>query len=72
MLPDEAPPDVEIRAAVKKLRNGRTGGDTMMRAEEIKAWLARAKEEEEAEAVGTKGLEGAGDMWHLLVPGTYG
>ena len=63
---------MEIRAAVKKLRNGRPGGGTMMRAEEIKAWLTRAKEGEEAEAVGTKGLEGAADMWRLLVPGTCG
>ena len=66
-LPDEAPPDAEIRTVVKALRNGRTGGGSMMRAEHLKAWLRWAKEEEEAEKEGTEGLEGVGDTWRLLV-----
>ena len=48
LLPDEAPLDREIKAAVKTLRNWRMGGGTMMRAEDMKVWLVRAKEEEEA------------------------
>ena len=36
-LPDEAPPDAQTRTAVKDLRNGRTGGGSMMRAEHLKA-----------------------------------
>merc|ERR1711906_12899 len=34
-----APSDSELRMAVKKLRNGRTGGGSNMRAEDLKAWL---------------------------------
>ena len=68
LLPDEAPPDEEVRSAVKALCNGRTDGASMMRAEHLKAWLRRAEEEEEeAEREGTEGLEGAGDTWRLLV-----
>ena len=66
LLPDEAPSDAEIRAAVKNLRNGRTGGGTRMRAEDIKSWMARAEAEEKAQKEGTKGLKGAGDTWRLL------
>ena len=58
---------MEIRTAVKALRNGRTGGGSMMRAEHLKAWLRREEEEEAAEKEGTEGLEGAGDTWRLLV-----
>ena len=70
-LPNKAPPDAEIRTAVKALRNGRTGGGSMMWAEHLKAWLRRAEEEKEeeteAEKERTVGLEGAGDTWCLLV-----
>ena len=67
-LPDEAPSDAGIKTAFKTLRNGRTGDGSMMRAKHLKAWLQRAEEEEEAtEKEGTKGLEGAGDTWRLLV-----
>ena len=38
-----------------------------MRAEDLNDWLRRAEEEEEAETEGTKGLEGVGDTWRLLV-----
>ena len=53
LLPDEALPDAEIRAAVKamRLRNGRTGGGSMMRSEDLKSWLRRAEEEEEAKTM---------------------
>ena len=45
-LPDKAPPDADIRTTVKVLRNGRTGAESRMRAEHLKAWLPRAEEEE--------------------------
>ena len=40
-----------------------------MRAEDLKGWPRQTEEEEEeeTEAVGTVGLEGAGDTWRLLV-----
>ena len=45
-LPDKAPPRVDIRVAVKTLRNEQTGRDTMMRAEIIKGLLQQIKIEE--------------------------
>ena len=60
-LEDGAPSDEELRIVVKKLRNGRTGGASTMRAEDIKAWLAGIKREEEAAKKGDEGQEGAGD-----------
>ena len=59
-LPDEAPSDAEIRAAVKNLKNGRTGGGTMMRAEDLKGWLRRMEAEEKAQKEGAEGLEQEG------------
>ena len=38
-----------------------------MRAEDIKAWLAGIKREEEAARKGEEGQEGAGDTWRLFV-----
>ena len=35
-LADGTPSDAELRAAVKKLRNGRAGGGSTMRAEDLK------------------------------------
>ena len=67
LLPDAAPPDAEIRAAVKALCNGQTVSSSMMRAEDFKGWLRRA--EEEVEAAGIERLKGAGDTWRLLVRG---
>ena len=42
LLPHEVPPEAEIRAAVKALRNGRTDGGSMMQEENLKSWLRRA------------------------------
>ena len=67
LLPDKVPPNTEIRLAVKTLRNGRAGSGTMTRMADVKTWLARAEEEEEAKATGTKAFEGAGDTLRLLV-----
>ena len=66
-LADGAPPDAEMRAAVKKLRSGRAGGGSTMRAEDLKAWLRGMAREEEAAKEGEEGHEGAGDTWPLFV-----
>ena len=67
-LPDEAPPDAEIRMAIKTLRNGRTRGGTMMSTEDIEGRLRRAEAEKKTQKEGAEGLEGAaGDTWRLPV-----
>ena len=58
---DDTPDDAEIRAAVRKLRNGRAGGASNMRAEDIKSWLRGAEDEEK------NNTEGAGDRWRAFV-----
>ena len=55
---DEVPEEPEIRAKVKNLRNGRSGGAAKIRAEDIKQWLRGMIEEEE------KGTDGTGDIDH--------
>ena len=62
---DEVPGDMEIRAKVKDLRNGRAGGASKMRAEDIRGWL-RGIEEEEDQKRGTEGA-GAGNKWRLFI-----
>ena len=47
-IPDAVPSEWEIREAVARLKNGRTGGASGMRAEGIKGWLRGAVREEEA------------------------
>ena len=37
---DDVPEDEEIREAMKALSNGRAGGASRIRAEDIKLWLA--------------------------------
>ena len=58
---DDCPEDAAIRAAVKQLRNGRAGGASKMKAEDIKDWLRGMIEEEE------EGKEDAGYEWKLFV-----
>eukprot|EP00957_Ditylum_brightwellii_P103699 7900277-Ditylum_brightwellii.AAC.1 len=36
---DKAPDDAELRAVVTEMRNGRAGGASTIRAEDLKAWL---------------------------------
>ena len=55
---DDAPSDAELREAVKACGNGRAGGGSRMRAEDMKGWLRRAELEETQE-----GYVGAGDNW---------
>ena len=66
-LKDGPPPDEELRAAVKKLRNGRTGGGSTIGAEDVKGWLFGIEREERARKEGVEGQEGAGDSWCLFV-----
>ena len=66
-LEDGPQPDKEVWAAVKKLPNGRTGGGSMMRAEDVKGWLLGMEREEKARKEGVVGHEGAGDSWRLFV-----
>ena len=62
-IKDDTPTDEEIRETVRGLRNGRAGGASKIRAEDVKDWL-RGVVLEETEAEGT---EGAGNNWRLLV-----
>ena len=66
LLLDDTPSDKGTRTAVNALRIGRTGGGSMIQAEDLKGWLQRAAENDAAEAEGTLGLEGAGDICRLL------
>ena len=65
---DDGPPtDEELRGATRWSGNGKSGGASSMRAEDLKDWLRGAGEEEETEAEGTEGFRGRGDEWRLLV-----
>ena len=44
---DDPPSDGEIRDAVKACHNGRAGGGSKMRAEDLKGWLCGVEAEEE-------------------------
>ena len=43
-IDDSVPTEDEIEAAVKKLRRTRAGGPSGLRAEDIKGWLAAARQ----------------------------
>ncbi len=58
---DAIPGEAEIRAAVRRLCNGRACGASGIRAKDIKQWLRGAEEEEEGRPAG------AGDKWRVLV-----
>ena len=50
---DDAPSDGELRVAVATgLRNGRAGGASRVRAEDMKEWLRGARAEEKAQEEG--------------------
>ena len=49
---DEVPEEPEIRTKVKNLRNGRSGGAAMIKAEDIKGWLNGMIDEEKNGTVG--------------------
>ena len=61
---DGIPPDSEIRVAVKAMNNGRAGGSSRIRAEDLKGWLRGALDEEDPEVTAR---DGAGDNWRLFV-----
>jgi hypothetical protein len=58
---DRTPSKGEIRVAVVGLSNGRAGGTSGMRAEDVKTWLRGIKLEEDPE-VGPANI-GVGDNW---------
>jgi hypothetical protein len=60
-MEDTHPADGELRLVVKKSRNGRLGGASKMRAEDLKKWLKGAGNEEQALATGEDSFEGTGD-----------
>jgi hypothetical protein len=60
---DETPTDGEIRTAVSELSTGRSAGSSQMRAEHLKEWLQRMRQEEESEGANTT----AGDQWRTLI-----
>jgi hypothetical protein len=60
---DDTPTDGEIRTAILELSNGRSAGESWMRAKHLKAWLQGMKKEEESEGVNTT----AGDKWRALI-----
>ena len=60
-IDDSVPKEPEIRAVVKGMCNGRAGGASGIKAEEIKQWLQSMLMEEE------KGVKGLGDNWWLFV-----
>jgi hypothetical protein len=62
LVDDGTPSKGEIRVAVAGLSNGRAGGASGMRAEDVKAWLRGIKLEEDLE-VGPANI-GVGDNWH--------
>ena len=53
------PEEEEIEWAVKCLRNNRAGGASRMRAEDLKGWLAAARQEEKEREAATK--DGGGE-----------
>ena len=66
---DGVQPDLEIRVNVKGLSNGRTGGASFMRAENLKEWLRGQLEEEQEdeEKAEAARLRGAGTLWRTFV-----
>ena len=60
--PGDGPPtDEELLRTTKRSGNGKSGGASSMRAEDLKDWLRGAEEEKEAEAEGDEGFQGRGD-----------
>ena len=65
---NDVPEDEEIREAVKALSNGRAGGASRVRSEDIKYWLAGAKiEEKDARSNGVDPGDTRGDKWRAFV-----
>ena len=61
---DETPTDMEIRCIVQaRLKRGKAGGASQIRAEDIKEWLIGAQLEDEDPDANV----GAGEKWQLFV-----
>ena len=63
---NDHPSDKELRGAVKRSHNRRSGSVSKMRAGDFNMWLKGAKNEEKARENGEEGYEGAGDTRRLL------
>ena len=61
------PPDKELGRFTKRRGNNKSRGNSSMRVEDLKDWLANTKRKEEAEKGGEEWHEGWGDIWRLLV-----
>ena len=66
---DGVPPDAEWRTAVGNRTNGRTGGASFIRAEDMKGWLRGVEREEDPDEEKAKAaqLRGDGRLWRLFV-----
>jgi hypothetical protein len=64
-IADHTPTDGEIREAALELSNGRAGGASGMRAEDVKAWLHGIKLEEDPNTGPNN--ENAGNNWRRFV-----
>jgi hypothetical protein len=62
---DHTPVDGEIREATRGLTNGRAGGASGMRAEDVKGWLHGIKLEEDPETGPNN--QNVGDNWRLFI-----
>ena len=69
-IDDSVPTEDEVEAAVKKLRQNRSGGPSRIRAEHVKGWLAAARRGGMAEEKGkakTATEEEGEDLWGKVV-----
>jgi hypothetical protein len=64
--PYRTPTDGELREAVRELTNGRAGGASGMRAEDVKAWLRGVQLEEDPKDGLANVTKGKGDNWRLF------
>jgi len=64
-IDDGTPTDGEVRQAVQELSNGRAGGASGIRAEDVKAWLQGIRREEDPET-GPANAD-AGSHWRLFL-----
>jgi hypothetical protein len=65
-IEDGAPTEGELREAVKDLTNGRAGGASGIRAEDVKAWLRDVQLEEDPKDGPANVAKGTGDNWRLF------
>jgi hypothetical protein len=67
LMEDSHPSDQEVRRAVKKGGNKRSGGASKMQTEDLKICLAVMENKERAREKGKPGYEEAGNTWRMLL-----